>query len=300
MAPRCAVLLATYNGEWYLSSQIASIRCQMGISVDIYIRDDCSSDNTLNKLNNFASDESIAIIATDRSTGSPAGNFFKLLSSVDISEYDYVAFSDQDDVWFPEKLLSAVSSITESNADAYSSDLIAFDNDGRTAWYLGKSNQQKKFDYLFQGASAGCTYVLTRKAAKLVREVLGEYARDFPPKHSHDWLIYAICRSYGLKWFHDPRAFIAYRQHAVNAFGAMPGIRGLLQRLRLSRSGWYREQIVWQGQFLAQSPRELRILDAVKNYRIKDRFYLAMHVSNFRRSFKDCFLLAVVFLLGLL
>lgn len=297
---KIAVLLAAYNGSCYIKEQISSIKAQIGVSIDIYIRDDAGNEATYAEIRTLIDEKSVNFSSDNSRSGSPAGNFFRILSEINLEEYDFVAFSDQDDVWFPSKLVNAIDAIEIEAADAYSSDLIAFDNDGRTAWYLGKSNQQKKFDYLFQGASAGCTYVLTRKAASLVREVLGENARCFPPAHSHDWLIYAICRSHGLKWHHDNRALIAYRQHSVNAFGAMPGISGLLQRLQLSRSGWYREQIVWQGQFLVRSPSEFRILGAVKNCGIKDRLYLVMHILNFRRSTKDCFLLAVVILLGLL
>lgn len=300
MTPRFAVLLATYNGGRYLIPQIDSILSQIDVSVDIYVRDDNSADNTLELVKKYVNDGSIKIIKTDQPTGSPAGNFFKLLNSINIIEYDYIALSDQDDIWFPEKLISAVSALKDSKADSYSSDLIAFDNGKSAAWFMRKGGGLKKYDYLFQGASAGCTYVLRVGAAVLVRNVLGDVAKNFPKGYSHDWLIYAICRSHGIKWFHDNRAFIAYRQHSVNAFGAMPGIGGLLQRLRLSRSGWYREQVVWQSQFLKQSPGELRVLESVKNFGFKDRFYLATHVSNFRRSHKDCFLLAVVILLGLL
>ncbi|WP_211148934.1 glycosyltransferase [Fluviibacter phosphoraccumulans] len=297
---KVAVLVATYNGAPFISSQFASLLSQINVDFDVYVRDDQSSDCTCQIVNDAIKCPSVVLVQDSAPSGSPAGNFFKLLSCIDLKKYDYIAFSDQDDVWFPEKLKSAINYIQHNVADAYSSDLIAFDQSRFKAWHLSKCDNQKGFDYLFQGASAGCTYVLSRNAAQLVLRVLGDLAHNFPVGHSHDWLIYAICRSYGLKWVHDNRAFVAYRQHSVNAFGAMPGIRGMLKRLRLSRSGWYREQIVWQGQFLEQSPRELRVLEAVKNFRFKDRFYLVMNVSNFRRSRKDCFLLAVVIVFGLL
>ena len=142
--------------------------------------------------------------------------------------------------------------------------------------------------------------MLNQAATKLIIDTLGNTATSFPKMYSHDWLVYAICRSYGLRWIHDNRAFIAYRQHNVNVFGAMPGFRGWAQRLKLSRSGWYRAQIIWQRQFLVQSAEEIKILEAVKNLSFFDRLYLIYLSPSLRRSGKDWVLLALVVMFRLM
>lgn len=297
---KVAVLLATYNGSDYIRSQINTILGQEGVSIDLYIRDDGSFDSTCEEINCYMYDERVHILCDNVKTGSAAGNFFRLLDNIKNFNYSYVAFADQDDVWFPEKIINAIRLIEHTNADAYSSNLISFDNGLQESYFINKYSRWAKFDYLFQGASAGCTYVLSSKATVLLVNVLNNFLTSFPVGYSHDWLIYAICRSHNLKWIHDNRAYIAYRQHGRNAFGAMPGFQGVLMRFKLARSGWYREQIQWNRQFLLQTRDELRVLNAVKNFKLIDRLYLIINVLKFRRSKKDCFLIAMLFLLGLI
>jgi rhamnosyltransferase len=297
---KTAILLATFNGEPNLESQIVSLLNQTNVSVDIYVRDDGSTDGTLKIINKFSKLKQVVNITDYTQSGSPAANFFKILSHLVLSDYDYIAFSDQDDIWFPEKLNSAIDTIVFNEADCYSSNLIAFDNTKFSSWTLNKYSYIKQYDYLFQGASAGCTYVINTTAASLVLKKLGSLSNCYPKGRSHDWLIYAICRSHGLKWVHDDRTFIAYRQHGGNAFGAMPGARGLLQRLSLSKNGWYRNQILWHRQFLAQQPEETRILNAIARLNVMDRFYLVSKAWDLRRSGRDCILISFLIMLGLL
>lgn len=297
MSAKVAVLVATYNGRPYIESQLISILGQTHKNLDILLRDDGSSDGTLDLVQKRFGDQ-VTIVVDGISTGSAAGNFFRLISALPTSEYDYVAFADQDDIWFPDKLERALSMIESSQAAAYSSDLIAFDNQSQTAWHLKKYSNQKRFDYLFQGASAGCTYLLSNEALICIKRSMGGAIQSLPAGHSHDWLIYAICRSYGLKWFHDDVASISYRQHSVNSFGAMPGLGGLLKRLSFARSGWYREQILWQRQFLSDTNEEAQILDAVKRFGFSDRLFLLRNVMTFRRSLRDCFLISLLIIFG--
>jgi rhamnosyltransferase len=243
---------------------------------------------------------SITIIKSKNFEPSSASkNFFKILDVVNCNEYDYISFCDQDDIWFPEKITESIKKMQEFNADAYSSNLSAFNNDSRKSWTLEKSNNQKKFDYLFQGASAGCTYVLSSRAAQLVKTIMGNDLRNFPRHFSHDWTIYAICRSHGLKWVHDNRAFIAYRQHTKNVFGAKPGLIGLIQKIRMASDGWYRSHVLFLKKFLACSKDEIQIISAVENMSITSKIYLLKNIFSFRRKTFDSIYLGIVFVFGL-
>ena len=102
------ILLATYNGEKYIDKQIKSLLTQdregMDTDIRILIRDDGSTDDTLNiiqKRLEFYRERrdnlmEVKILDDRIPTGSPAANFLKLLS---VSTADYVMFSDQDDMW---------------------------------------------------------------------------------------------------------------------------------------------------------------------------------------------------------
>ena len=300
MNKKIAVILATFNGATWLEEQLRSIAAQVGVSCHVFIRDDGSVDDTAGVVAAFMQScpQVTRLEPVEGATGTPAGNFLVALRHVDLAEFDYVSFADQDDIWSPGKLARAVECLEQTGAAAYSSDLIAFDNGAGRAWYLRKCGQQRRFDYLFQGASAGCTYVLSRRAAQRVLELTQRLATEDFRRHSHDWLIYAICRSHGLAWHMDRAAFIFYRQHAGNAFGALPAAGGLKARLQLARSGWYRAHVLWLRQFLAATPEETRILSAVGTLRLRDRLWLARNVGNFRREPRDRWMLLLVILSG--
>lgn len=104
-----AVLLSSYNGEKYIKSQIDSLLNQTYSNMKIYIRDDCSTDNTLSIIKSY-SDDRIVIVESDKNIGYPGG-FYELLRLCD--KEDYYSFCDQDDVWNPEKVERAVKKLEQ-------------------------------------------------------------------------------------------------------------------------------------------------------------------------------------------
>ncbi|WP_267350632.1 glycosyltransferase [Sphingomonas sp. GM_Shp_2] len=285
-----AVLLATYNGAAHCETQLISLLWQRGVDVHIYVRDDGSRDATPAILRDWAERHPGRFTIIDNegvSTGSANGNFFALLAAIDTARHDYVAFADQDDVWTPDKLARAVKRLVEEGAEGYSSDLIAYsaaaEPTAAHAWILHKAGRPADLDYLFQGASAGCTYVLTRHAAAMAQAVMAT-APAFCADPSHDWILYAICRSRGLKWVRDPAAEILYRQHDGNQYGAKRGPAELAAKLRVMRSSWYRDHILWLRHVLINSDSERAVLDAVARGALSDRWRLIREAGRFRRT----------------
>ncbi len=125
--PEVAILMATYNGEKYLSDQLESLLRQRfseesslgNISYKVYIHDDGSSDNTVSVIRSYAVKyPDIFEIIDGPSTGSAKNNFIYLMREV-VSRYtnerlgqdrsfvdepQYYFFCDQDDVWQDNKL----------------------------------------------------------------------------------------------------------------------------------------------------------------------------------------------------
>lgn len=284
--PKVAVLLATYNGAAHCETQMISLLWQRGVDIHIYARDDGSRDSTPAILVDWSvrHPDRITIIDNDDvSTGSANGNFFALLAAIDPGQHDYVAFADQDDVWTPDKLARAIGQLVAEGAEGYSSDLIAYETGNNVAWVLHKAGTEAEFDYLFQGGSAGCTYVLTAKAAKVAAQVMAQVPA-FCPDPSHDWILYAICRSRGMKWIRDKGAEIVYRQHASNQYGAKRGLADLVTKARLMRSTWYRDHILWMRNVVVGSLDERRVLDAVASGSLVDRWWLIRRAAQFRRT----------------
>jgi rhamnosyltransferase len=104
------VILASYNGAKYIKEQMDSILHQKLVSVDIMIFDDCSTDCTVKALNEYNSNPNVKIYEREKGTGNAPRNFFDAIKSLSeklINSYDFIAFSDQDDIWLPNKLFEA-------------------------------------------------------------------------------------------------------------------------------------------------------------------------------------------------
>lgn len=228
---RVAVLLATFNGENFLSDQLESIISQKNVIVDIFVSDDGSRDNTLNILKQFeVKFSNIKILhGIKNHIPGPANNFYYLLFNVHFSKYDFVALSDQDDIWPEYRLSRAADCIYNSNAVAYSSDFINFYTNGKNKYYK-KSNLQTDFDFLFETPGPGCSFVMTSSYASKVTKVINENPLLLNFKY-HDWLIYAVARSQHLNWYIDDSPNLLYRQHTDNFIGANTNIYGFYRRI---------------------------------------------------------------------
>ncbi|WP_313711475.1 glycosyltransferase [Pseudomonas sp.] len=287
--PRFAVLLAAHNGVAWLPEQVESIQKQVDVDVTIHASVDRSQDGTEKWLKDYEQRHSSLRLLPSGIFGGAAKNFFRLIRDVDISKYDYVAFSDQDDIWDPEKLISAYQVLSSGVAKAYSANVTAFWVGGRQK-LIDKASAQKKYDHLFEAAGPGCTYVLSRDVALDFKDFL---LRNWPSISAvalHDWLIYAWVRSAGWVWYIDRRSVLNYRQHGTNQMGANSGMKQLLRRLKLVHQGWYRDEV---EKIITLLEAEKILPVASANFR--SRRFLIGNISETRRRGRDrLFLLALL------
>lgn len=287
MSNKIAILLATYNGEPHLVEQLQSIIYQTHSDWHLYIRDDGSTDATIDIIRDYERkyDNITVVDNLGEYTGSAAGNFFKLIHFSDFDGYDYISLSDQDDVWAPEKLRASLKSLQLNGASGYSSNMISYDNDTMRSNYIEKSQPQTDFDYMFQGASAGCTYVFTRALCLEIQKRTCEITSY--KGRSHDWLIYAICRASDLPWVLGRDAHIFYRQHANNVWGSKSALAGLVSKFKILLSGWYRDNIIWVAVNSGAAAKNASIFERVQRNKFVDKFYLSRRVFQLRRSKKE-------------
>lgn len=290
------VLLASFNGLPWINDQISSIFNQKNIDISLVISDDCSEDNTVGSILEAVHDSKRITVLPRKKTGSAAANFFRLIRDTDLSNIDYLALSDQDDIWFENKLFKAVSKMIESDVDGYSSNVTAFWlND--TQKLIDKAQPQQKYDYMFESAGPGCTFVLSKKLATNLQKVLFVNQDKCKGVALHDWFIYAFARSHGYSWFIDNETHMLYRQHDKNVVGANIGIKAKIERWKKMREGWHVKQALLIADILGYS--NSFPIKELKSYSFIDRVRLITNVRKLRRRLRDCFALAIFFLFPL-
>ena len=109
---------------------------------------------------------------------------------------------------------------------------------------LDKSQPQRDFDFLFESAGPGCTYLMTPRLIGKLQEQLQENDSPANEVAFHDWLVYAVCRAYGFKWIIASEPSIKYRQHQANTYGANVGLNAKWSRLQQLKTSWYRDEII--------------------------------------------------------
>lgn len=296
LKPEIVVLLATHNGDAYIEEQLNSIQNQLGIEVSILASDDCSFDLTPKLLNETPAVDRRIILLPSLKLGSAVANFFRLIRDADLSGFDYVALSDQDDIWDSEKLSHAVQAMLEHKADAYSSNVTAFWPNGKQK-LINKAQPQQQWDYMFESAGPGCTFVMAKKLVLAVQQFLTENQEACRQVALHDWFIYAFARSRGFKWFIDYESHMLYRQHAGNVVGANVGFNAKLARWKKLCDGWLIEQALLIANLLGYTDAWPMV--KLQRYHLLDRLALIANVKKLRRRLRDRIVLAFFLLLPL-
>ena len=299
---KIVVLLATYNGIDWLPEQVSSILAQTSVDLRLVISDDYSIDGSWEWLQQIATtDKRIQLLPQNQYFGGASKNFYRLLLEADLSDADYVAYADQDDIWNLDKLKIQQDLLESGDYQGVSSNVTAFWNDGRTHEVI-KSHQQKKFDYLFESCGPGCTFVFTKFLANRLIALLNNPELNIQDIVFHDWLTYAVCRSSGFKWAINPTSTMAYRQHELNHLGANKGFKALNNRFQKIADGWYKGEIfkiivVCNLFSTDQDYWEFtkQFIDEKLSFR---RFRLLKYIFQIRRKFSECLLWTILLLCG--
>lgn len=205
------VMLSAYNGEDYIGEQIQSILFQKDINVVLYIRDDGSSREFVRFLGDFEGYSNIKIIY-GQNLG-VAQSFWELLKAV--PDYDYYAWSDQDDIWDPDKLCTAVALLEEDNADLYYCANRIVDKAGnplgKSVYSYTKSTSLK--NALIRSDAQGATFVFNND----LRKALSKGSPDFDKlKIYHDAWMHKASLAIGKKVVFDSVPHLSYRVHGNN------------------------------------------------------------------------------------
>ncbi|COJ58602.1 cell wall biosynthesis glycosyltransferase [Streptococcus pneumoniae] len=211
--------MSCYNGEKYIAQQIESILNQDNVNINIYIRDDGSTDNTRNIIKKFS--KSVFLLEGDN-VG--LNNSFASLIWDSNIKADFYAFSDQDDVWQSNKLITAINYLVNvEGAGMYASNQRVVDENLKyikPLYGLEENDlpfpKYKNFSYfLIHNNYFGNTIVFNNEAMRVIREY-----RPYELIVQHDTWVSIIIYMFGTIIF-DRNMYSSYRQHDNNVVGGV-------------------------------------------------------------------------------
>jgi glycosyltransferase involved in cell wall biosynthesis len=240
--PEVEVLLATYNGERFLREQIDSIIGQDYENIRVLARDDGSRDGTVEILNEYAQrfPERFRVMPASAAAGGPKANFLLLMKA---STADYICFSDQDDVWLPDKVSRSKRAMDQLESRwgrkvplLVFTDLRLVDDKLKTLhpsfWtYMGIIPERinRLAQLMVHSVVTGCTAMLNRRLLELSLRMPDE-------AYMHDgwvsWLAAYMGKSRIVK-----AQTVLYRQHDRNVVGTGASLDALEVK-QPSRSLW--------------------------------------------------------------
>lgn len=228
--PSVAVLMSSYNGEKYIEEQIESILNQKNVRVELFIRDDGSTDDTITILQKYKSDKCIHITIGEENVG-PANGFMQLLYHID--GFDYYSFADQDDIWLENKLFMAIKMIKEHETPAlYCSNQIIYKNGKQYGLRYKEKLNLSLVTTLFSNQVSGCTMVLNKALASALRQEGARPRSKVLAMRMHDTWVITAAYAIGTV-IYDSNSYILYRVHEGNTVGTKNDDMSLVSRIKL-------------------------------------------------------------------
>lgn len=238
-----SVALCTHNGSAFIAEQLRTIVAQSVPPAEIVVSDDASSDRTLEIVHEFAGtlDASIRFVVLENPE--PLGVVPNFEQAMRATTGDFIALSDQDDVWHPGRLEAVLDRFADSP------DLLLVSGDARLVDANGAPLGETLFSALeirdadidsINGGRALDELLrrnLVTGATTVIRRSLFELAAPFPDPWVHDeWLAIIAASTGSIRVITD--RLTDYRQHDGNQIGASKlGLSGKFGRLREPRLG---------------------------------------------------------------
>lgn len=236
MAASVSVALCTHNGSRYVRQQVASILAQSTAVDEIVLGDDASTDDTVAIVTSLAAEARVPLRVL--LSPEPLGITKNFERTILACSGDFVALSDQDDVWHVDRVERSLiafdlkPTLALVHADAVLTDadgaplgVTLFEALGVSKSHLAAIETGMAFDvYLKRNLATGATTMLRRSLAELTA--------PFPSSWVHDeWLAIVAAARDELGVVAGP--VIDYRQHKGNLIGAR----------RLSPAGKFRRMV---------------------------------------------------------
>ncbi len=208
-----SIAMATYNGEKYLKEQLDSIYAQTYKNIEVIVTDDCSTDKTVEILEQYAKSHGLKYYVNEKNLGF-VKNFEKAVS---LCRGEYIALSDQDDIWLPHKLSILIGNIGDNMLACSDATLIDENNHVLAESFFEYSNKSKNKKLTFlklaiRNYVTGCTVLMKKEMLKKAHPLSSGIK-------SHDYWYALIASTFG-DIYVCKEPLILYRQHSENQVGA--------------------------------------------------------------------------------
>ncbi|WP_080667882.1 glycosyltransferase family 2 protein [Pseudomonas parafulva] len=269
--PEVAILMCTYNGAPFLREQLDSFAAQTYKNWALYVSDDGSSDATGQILAEYQQRWGGGRLQVfDGPRQGFAKNFISLLKRPEVQARFY-AFSDQDDVWFSDKLERSLAKLVTMSLEKpalYCSRTQLVDSDRNATGYSPLFTRQPSFQNALVQSLAGANTMMINQRARSLLVQLPEDASVV----AHDWLAYILVTGCGGLVLYDSQASLEYRQHPHNLIGANNTLTARLNRLRKMLS----------GRFVSWNDANLEILRAMRPLLTQENRTILAHFEKGR------------------
>lgn len=262
------ILMSTYNGQQFLAEQIRSIQDQSYTDWTLFIRDDGSSDNTKEILKDFERQDSrIHLIDSDKSDNLGVIKSFHKLVNHDRA--DYYFFSDQDDVWLPNKLELSLKEAQNYPVDLPLMVYMDLKVVNQDLEIMTESMVKSQSHHANTELVQELTENTVTGGVAMINHTLAEMWQETDDILMHDWYLALLASAFGNLVFIDQPGEL-YRQHSDNVLGA----RTLSKRFKK----WIRPHILFAVYW-----------DLIKNSQKQARHLLQMPLSQSNRELIEAF-----------
>lgn len=215
--PTVSICMSTYNGARFVASQIDSILKQDYENWILLIHDDGSTDDTVKIIKKYSkNDDRIYFVEEDSNSHLGVKKAFFSLSF--LKSTDFYMFSDQDDIWKPNKVSITLKEILKQDQSypvLVHTNYEFFYNSLDNAQKSGTKHYTDFKRLLLANNVTGCTCMFN----KCLRDKLMASEIPYPNIIMHDWWLAIIASSMG-KVVYINESTIYYRQHSDNVVGA--------------------------------------------------------------------------------
>ncbi|MHB1177539.1 MAG: glycosyltransferase family 2 protein [Daejeonella sp.] len=231
-----SIALCTYNGEAYLREQLDSIVNQSYSPLELIAVDDCSSDNTLTILKEYANNYSFIKVVVNPENLGYIRNFEKALQ---LCSGDLIALSDQDDIWDLKKIEKQVNAIGNNLLVYHDSEFV--DQNG-----ISLNRNMSDIMNLYRGVQPEVFLFFNCISghAVLMKKELRDELLPFPNAYFHDWWMGYVATNLGSIDFID-ETLVKYRQHQKADTNILKRKRDNAVRNPVSAAMKYEKKMRW-------------------------------------------------------